>query len=57
MKLTKKDKHLLKYLLKKWKKEQEYLWKQEKDSNNLPYELALVDIDDALNTLLNELGE
>lgn len=54
-KLTKKEKHYLKYILKKIQKIQNSRWKEYGDSNNPWIATHYVDIDEAVETLLGYL--
>lgn len=53
--LTNKEKHYLKYLLKKIKKINEKHWEMYGDSNNPILGCKLVDIDTAVETLLEDM--
>lgn len=54
-KLTRKEKHYLKYILKKIQKIQNYRWKEYGDSNNPLLASHYVEIDEAVEILLNKL--
>lgn len=54
--MNKRDKRILLYLLRKIKKRNNKEWRKLRNSNNLPLEMALYEIDEAVEVIIKNIN-